>query len=332
MADGNRAEGTAFRVVCLGPSRGFAHWHSLSNHTYEFILDKSVKNGVISPTVWGLNMREDRENLTACRQRSRRNIVKMGVILGTTAVGVGSAQAGPIKNLICAIIPFPKVCSPSTPSNCFLEATKIQTATGERQIETLGIGDFLPTMFGGLRPIQWIGRYPLKKSDPSKPWAKGVLPVRISRSALAPNVPHADLYVTGGHSLFLDGLLVPVGNLINGTSIRHDERDYDELEFFHIKLESHDVIYAEGTPVDTLLNVDESAVNFAEYFRRYGMPETQETPCAPRVTYGGGRGEFKSRIRSAMSPWLDCREPLDVIRDRLEERGIALSRLFETVR
>ena len=187
-------------------------------------------------------------------------------------------------------------------------------------------------MFGGLRPVQLIGRYPLKKSDPSKPWVKDALPVRIARSALAPNVPHADLHVTGGHSLFLDGLLVPVGNLINGTSIRRDERDCDELEFFHIKLESHDVIYAEGVPVDTLLNVDESAVNFAEYFRRYGVPERPETPCAPRVTYGGGRGEFKSRVRSAMSPWLDCREPLDVIRDRLEERGLALSRQFEIVR
>jgi Hint domain len=262
-------------------------------------------------------------------QRTRRNIVRMGVILGTTAVGVGSAQAGPIKDFVCSIIP--RACAPSTSSNCFLRGTRIETAEGERKVEDLAIGDLLPTMFGGLRPIQWIGRYPLKKSDPSKPWVKGALPVRISRSALAPNVPHTDLYVTGAHSLFLDGLLVPVGNLINGTSIVWDERDRDELEFFHIKLESHDVIYAEGAPVDTLLNVDDSAVNFAEYFRRYGMPETQETPCAPRVTYGGGRGEFKSRIRSAMSPWLDRREPLDVIRDRLEERGIVLSRQLEVV-
>ncbi|HTZ68603.1 MAG TPA: hypothetical protein VMB83_14300 [Roseiarcus sp.] len=46
----------------------------------------------------------------------------------------------------------------------------------------------------------------------------------------------------------------------------------------------------------------------------------------PVVSYGGGRGEFKSRIRSAMSPWLDRRRRLDVIRDRLEERGIELLR------
>jgi hypothetical protein len=45
--------------------------------------------------------------------------------------------------------------------------------------------------------------------------------------------------------------------------------------------------------------------------------------------HGGRRGELKSRIRSAVSPWFDRREPIDMIRDRLEERGIALSRQLE---
>ena len=263
-------------------------------------------------------------------ERTRRNIMKAGAILSLAALqsvsetDSASANCGNDK-------PVGKGCASGGGPNCFLKGTTIRTVSGDRKIEDLAIGDLLPTMFGGLRPIQWIGRYPLKKSDPCKPWVKDALPVRIARSALAPNVPHADLYVTGGHSLFLDGLLVPVGNLINGTSIRRDERDCDELEFFHIKLESHDVIYAEGAPVDTLLRVDECAVNFAEYFRKYGTPETQETHCAPWVTYGGGRGEFKSRICSAASPWLDRREPLDVIRDRLEERGIGLLRQQELV-
>ncbi len=187
-------------------------------------------------------------------------------------------------------------------------------------------------MFGGMRPIQWIGRYPRKKSDPSRPWVKDAQPVRIARSALAPGVPRADLYVTRGHALFIDGLLIPVGNLINGTTIaRYEAREYDELEFFHIKLERHDVIYAEGAPAETLLRVDECATNFADYFRRYGTPETQEAACAPMIPYGGGRGELKSRLRSALSPWLDRREQVDVIRDRLEERGIMLSRQSEFV-
>ena len=92
-----------------------------------------------------------------------------------------------------------------------MKGTKIRTAEGERKIEDLGIGDLLPTVFGGLRPIQWIGRYPIKKSDPSKPWVKDVLPDSDFSLGAGSDVPHADLYVTGGHSLFIDGLLVPVG-------------------------------------------------------------------------------------------------------------------------
>lgn len=251
--------------------------------------------------------------------RTRRNLLKMGAILGSVALARTRASAVPV--------PCSTVAAAIGRCNCFLKGTKIWTADGERKVEDLAIGDLLPTMFGGTQPIHWIGRYPIKKTDPAKPWVKDALPVRITRSALAPGLPQADLYVTGWHSLFIDGLLVPAWCVINGTTITRDEaRECNELEFFHIKLERHDVIYAEGAPVDTLLNVDESAVNFAEYYRRYGTPKEIEAPCAPQVSYGGGAGELKSRIRSAISPWLDRREQIDVIRDRLEERGIALSR------
>ena len=82
--------------------------------------------------------------------------------------------------------------------SCSLRGTNIQQPSGERKVEDLAVGDLLPTVFGGIRPIQWVGRYPVKKSDP---WVEEALPVRVARSALAPDVPHADLYVTGWHAL-----------------------------------------------------------------------------------------------------------------------------------
>jgi hypothetical protein len=186
----------------------------------------------------------------------------------------------------------------------------------------LAVGDLLPTLFGGQRPIQWIARCPFRKSDPSKPWVKAVQPVRVARSALAPDVPHTDLYLSDWHALFVDGVLIPVGSLINGSTIkRYEARELAELEFFNIKLESHDVIYAEGAPVETMLEVDERSVNFSEYLRKYGAPRTDTVRCAPIAPYGG-RGELRSRVRSAISPWLDRREPIDVIRDRFEERAV----------
>jgi Hint domain len=266
---------------------------------------------------------DEQSILSATEKRTRRNMIKMGAILGSAGVAAVLTKVHPARAA-------PPHCVPVHFCECLLRGTNIQTVAGQRKIEDLVIGDLLPTVFGGVRPIQWIGRYSVKKSDPSRTWVEEALPVRVARSALGRDVPHADLYVTGWHALLVDGLLVPACCLINGTTIRrHEAREDDELEFFHIKFESHDAIYAEGAPVETLLSVDERAVNFAEYFRLYGVPETEETPCAPRVSYGGRRGELKSRIRSAISPWLDSREPIDVIRDRLEERGIALSRQLE---
>ena len=158
-----------------------------------------------------------------------------------------------------------------------------------------------------------------------------MLPIRISRSALGPEVPCADLFVTKAHAVLFDDVLVPVGNLINDTTITvYDARELGELEFFHIKLEHHDVIWAEGTPCETLLNVDENAVNFAEYLRTYGQPVSENTPCVPRFGFGP-RVEIESRFRSAISPWIDRRQKLDIIRDKLEEGEIALLRLPEPV-
>jgi hypothetical protein len=260
--------------------------------------------------------------------------MKMAAILVPATLGmVRSATAKPIVCQIPILNLLP-ICDPPNGgqppqgggANCFLKGTRILTAGGERTIEDLAIGDLLPTMFGGMRPVQWIGRYPMKRSDPSKPWVKDTLPVRIARSALAPDVPHSDLYVTGGHSLLIDGVLVPAELLINGTTItRDDVREYNELEFLHVKLESHDVIYAEGVPTETLINVQESAVNFADYLRRYGTAATDEEHCAPYIHIWGGRPELVSRLRSALSPWFDLRNRAEVIRDRLEEHGYVSS-------
>jgi hypothetical protein len=276
---------------------------------------------------WGRHMRSELQTSNSEVQRTRRNILKMGALVGPIAMGrIHSAAAEPI---ICKKIPFIGLLCDLPPKgppggggggNCFLKGTKIRTAEGERKIEDLATGDLLPTMFGGLRPVRWIGRYSLKKSDPSKPWVKHALPVRIARSALAPAVPHSDLYVTGAHGLLIDGVLAPAEMLINGATITRYEPEEDELEFFHIKLENHDVVYAEGAPAETLFYVDESAVNFAEYFRQYGMPATEDGRCAPLVQIGG-RPELMSRFRSALSPWIDFRNQADIVRDRLEECG-----------
>ena len=255
-------------------------------------------------------------------QRTRRNIMKMGAILAFAALGSvsntdpASANCGNNGKLVG------NGCANGNATNCFLKGTTIRTVSGDRKIEDLAVGDLLPTMFGGLRPVQWIGRYSLKKSNSSRPWVKDARPVRIARSALASNVPHADLYVTAAHSLLIDGVLVPAELLINGTTITRYEPEGDELEFFHIKLESHDVVYAEGAPAETLLDVSESFANFPDYLRRYRMPTRQET---------ASRSFLFTRPRRVVVPspqrplaLIDLRGRADIVRDRLEEGAYSL--------
>src|ERR1051325_7428001 len=251
----------------------------------------------------------DLKNLPTSIQTSRRHLMRIGAVAGAAilarlakpaaAAGRGHENDGQ--------------------TSCFLRGTTIRTAEGDRKIEDLVEGDLLPTVFGGMRPVQWIGRYPFRGSNPAKAWVRDALTVRVVRSALGPDIPNADLYVTQAHALLIDGVLVPAGHLINGTTITlYDADALDKLEFFHIKLEAHDVIYAEGAPCETLVEVDEKAVNFAEYLRR-----NQEARCAPWAGFGP-RIKMKSHFRSALAPWIDRRQKLDIIRDRLQERGIAL--------
>jgi len=209
--------------------------------------------------------------------------------------------------------------------NCFLKGTLIDTPDGQKKVEDLLIGDLVTTIGGAARPVQFISAYSYRKADPSRGWVEDVKPVVVRKSAISDNVPNRDLYMTRAHALYLDDMLVPVCNLINGSTIVVDDaEDLSELEYLHVKFESHEVIYAEGAACESLLTVSESAKNFADYYRAHGFPESEQKPFAPIHSFCGRRGELASRVRSAASLIKESRRPLDVVRDRLEARAASL--------
>jgi len=226
------------------------------------------------------------------------------------AIGVVAAGA-----IVTKLTPAHAVARPV----CFLRGTKVRTVEGERRIEDLAVGDQLPTVFGGVRPIQWIVRFRRQRAEAGQPWPNHARPIRIMKSALAPNVPQADLFVTSGHALLIDGVLVTAGSLVNGITIApYPAEELDELEFFQIKLGTHDAIFAEGAPCETLLKVDESVTDYADYIDSCGPAQSQDEHCAP--IYGNGaRSEISWRLHSAMSRWVGPHK-VDTIRERLESR------------
>ena len=192
---------------------------------------------------------------------------------------------------------------------CFARGTRIMTAEGYRPVETLAAGELVAARFAGLSAIQEIASFTLSRTGPNGGWAGASRPVRVKAGALGDGSPSRDLVLTASHSVLTDGALVPVINLVNGTSIVFDAADgHETLDFFHVGLGRHDVLDAEGAACES-----------------WRDPAIEE-PCAPLLSFYGGRDELRSRLRSAASIVVDRRQPLDIIRDTLEERGIELAR------
>jgi hypothetical protein len=102
----------------------------------------------------------------------------------------------------------------------------------------------------------------------------------------------------------------------------YEAREVDELEFFHVMFDSHDALYVEDAPCESLLTGHEAASLPDPPGWRRSRPLPVPT-CAP-LAFNGGRSELKSRLRSALSPWFDCRRRVDIVRDALDRRtGLA---------
>jgi Hint domain-containing protein len=213
----------------------------------------------------------------------------------------------------------------TAPPICFLRGTKVLTSKGEVFVEDFKIGDLVETMRGYPVPIKWIGRQSFKKE--SERWHKSVLPVRICRSALEDGVPHTDLYVSPNHRLYLDSVLIAAHLLVNGRSIvQAMPDDRDQIDYFHVELEQHDVIFAEGAAAETfqLMNGREHFSNFIEYERLYGVdPRVAMLPYAPNAGYNGRRSEFKRILCRALSTIVDVRDPVQLAYDRIAARELA---------
>jgi hypothetical protein len=212
-------------------------------------------------------------------------------------------------------------------ASCFLSGTRILTPAGEVDVQDLKIGDRVVTHGGAEREIRWVGKVSFARPDASD-WPQHAAPVRIARDAFAPGVPHRELYVSRTHLLYLNGVLVPAGDLENGRTIRAVAPEVDVVHYFHVELDGHDVLVAEGAPCDSLLGTSESRMlfdNYNEYVALYGeSAAVAMMPCAPIAHFNGGRSELRSRLRSALAPIVDIRQPMDVVRDSIEARSLAL--------
>ena len=70
---------------------------------------------------------------------------------------------------------------------------------------------------------------------------------------LAGRVSRDDLLLSPDHAIFIDGVLIPAGLLVNGVSIL-PAHDVPRPRYWHVELDAHDILFAEGLPVESFLD------------------------------------------------------------------------------
>jgi hypothetical protein len=136
---------------------------------------------------------------------------------------------------------------------CFAAGTRIATMRGDIPVEALAIGDeviLAPENGAGTRKILWLGHRRIdctRHPNPSAVW-----PILVRAGAFAEHQPVRDLWISPGHSVFINGALIQAENLVNGATILQIPRSH--IEYWHVELESHSILLSEGLPTESYLD------------------------------------------------------------------------------
>lgn len=195
-----------------------------------------------------------------------------GTLYGTTSSG-GSATDGTLFSYTLA---------------CFAEGTEILTECGEVPVEDLAVGVRVATLSGRLARIAWLGHRTVEPQRHPRPY--DVNPIRVHADAFGKNLPAGDLILSPDHAVLVDGSLIPIRHLANGTSIAQEPRT--RITYWHVELDRHDAILAEGLACETYLdtgNRDAFAGEAAtrlhpDFAQNHAARIWAERGCAPILT------------------------------------------------
>lgn len=174
-----------------------------------------------------------------------------------TLIGVAPTQVDSFNELTAIGIP------------CFAKGTHIETILGPCLIEDLELGEMVETLDDGYQPIRWIGSRTLSaevlRDNPH------LRPIRISAGALGEGLPERDLVVSPQHRMLVRSkiasrmfgqfeVLVAAKQLLElpGFEIIDDGKP---CVYFHMLLNSHQIVYAEGAETESLFTGKEALLS-----------------------------------------------------------------------
>ncbi len=210
---------------------------------------------------------------------------------------------------------------------CYLSGTRILTERGEVAVQDLAVGDVVPAHFAGAVPIIWIGHRRIDCRIHPRP--ASVWPVRVAAGAFGAKLPHRDLLLSPDHAVFVDGVLIPIRRLINDTTIVQEPRDI--VTYWHVELQRHDVLSAEGLPCESYLDTGnraafsgEAVVVLAPSFADHAW---SERACAPLVETGPRLAAVRAGLSGGADPAV-----LDLVLDKPGRVGVVAGPRIASVR
>jgi hypothetical protein len=138
---------------------------------------------------------------------------------------------------------------------CFAAGTAILGPFGARAVEDLRAGDRVVTASGRIAALRWVGRRRIDLRRHVRP--QDVAPIRVRAGAFGAGVPVRDLFLSPDHAVLVDGVLIPIRHLANGRSIATEP--CAEVTYFHLELDRHDAVIAEGLVCESYLDTGNRA-------------------------------------------------------------------------
>ena len=179
---------------------------------------------------------------------------------------------------------------------CFCAGTMIATPQGEVAVEALVRGDLVIATDGRVVPVSWLGVQTVSRrfADPLR-----TQPIRVKAGALGDETPCRDLLLSPDHALFIDGLLIHAGALVNGTSIIRETEMPEVFVYYHVETDDHSLILAENAPAETFVdNVDRMNFdNWAEHEALFSGGKAIDELPYPRAK---ARRQVPMSIRAAL--------------------------------
>ena len=185
---------------------------------------------------------------------------------------------------------------------CFVAGTRIATPTGEVAVESLAAGDLVLTEDGQALPVRWAGRTTVSRvfADPVR-----MMPVRIKAGALGENLPVRDVLVSPGHAIRVGAVLAHAAALVNGTSILRENDMPMVFTYYHVELDSHALLLAEGAPAESFLEgVEDFGFDNADERERPAIAAEMAYPRikSPRQLPAAARAQLAARAEALFGP------------------------------